>query len=45
MAMTIRQLHPLFCAEIGGVDTGRPMDDGTSMDSRRLRAVLCAGVP
>ena len=29
MAITIRQLHPLFGAEIGGVDTGRPMDDAT----------------
>ena len=29
MAITIRQLHPLFCAEIGGVDTGQPMDDAT----------------
>jgi alpha-ketoglutarate-dependent 2,4-dichlorophenoxyacetate dioxygenase len=30
MAFTIKQLHPLFCAEIGGVDTGQPMDDATS---------------
>ena len=29
MAITIRQLHPLFCAEISGVDTGQPMDDAT----------------
>lgn len=29
MAITIRKLHPLFCAEIGGVDTGQPMDDAT----------------
>jgi alpha-ketoglutarate-dependent 2,4-dichlorophenoxyacetate dioxygenase len=27
MAITIRQLHPFFCAEIRGVDTGAPMDD------------------
>ena len=27
MAITIKKLHPLFCAEIGGVDTGAPMDD------------------
>ena len=27
MAITITKLHPLFCAEIGGVDTGAPMDD------------------
>ncbi|HUA54632.1 MAG TPA: TauD/TfdA family dioxygenase [Candidatus Sulfotelmatobacter sp.] len=27
MALTITKLHPLFGAEIGGVDTGRPMDD------------------
>ena len=29
MAITIRQLHPLFCAEISGVDTGQPMDNAT----------------
>ena len=29
MPVTIRKLHPLFCAEIGGVDTGAPMDDAT----------------
>jgi alpha-ketoglutarate-dependent 2,4-dichlorophenoxyacetate dioxygenase len=29
MAITIKKLHPLFCAEIGGVDTGEPMDDAT----------------
>jgi alpha-ketoglutarate-dependent 2,4-dichlorophenoxyacetate dioxygenase len=29
MSLTITQLHPLFCAEIGGVDTGAPMDDAT----------------
>ena len=27
MTITIKKLHPLFCAEIGGVDTGAPMDD------------------
>jgi alpha-ketoglutarate-dependent 2,4-dichlorophenoxyacetate dioxygenase len=27
--VTIKKLHPLFCAEIGGVDTGKPMDDAT----------------
>jgi alpha-ketoglutarate-dependent 2,4-dichlorophenoxyacetate dioxygenase len=27
VAITINRLHPLFCAEIGGVDTGAPMDD------------------
>jgi len=27
VALTITKLHPLFGAEIGGVDTGRPMDD------------------
>src|SRR4029077_13321443 len=26
MAITIRQLHPLFCAEIGGVENRKPMD-------------------
>jgi alpha-ketoglutarate-dependent 2,4-dichlorophenoxyacetate dioxygenase len=29
MTITIKQLHPLFCAEIGGVDTGAPMNDAT----------------
>lgn len=29
MAITIQPLHPLFGAEIGGVDTGTAMDDGT----------------
>jgi alpha-ketoglutarate-dependent 2,4-dichlorophenoxyacetate dioxygenase len=29
MPITITQLHPLFCAEIAGVDTGAPMDDET----------------
>jgi alpha-ketoglutarate-dependent 2,4-dichlorophenoxyacetate dioxygenase len=34
MAITIKQLHPLFCAEIGGVDTGQPMDDPTVAEIR-----------
>ena len=34
MAIQIRPLHPLFCAEIGGVDTGQPMDDATFADIR-----------
>lgn len=34
MAITIRPLHPLFCAEIGGVDTGQPMDDATFAEIR-----------
>jgi alpha-ketoglutarate-dependent 2,4-dichlorophenoxyacetate dioxygenase len=29
MPITIKKLHPLFCAEIGGVDTGLPVDDAT----------------
>src|ERR1700742_2976233 len=29
MTITIRKLPPLFVAEIGGVDTGAPMDDAT----------------
>ena len=29
MAISIQPLHRLFCAEISGVDTGRPMDDAT----------------
>lgn len=34
MAITIRQLHPLFGAEIGAVDTGQPMDDATFAEIR-----------
>lgn len=34
MAITIRQLHPLFCAEIQGVDTGGAMDDATFTEIR-----------
>lgn len=34
MPITIRPLHPLFCAEIGGVDTGQPMDDATFAEIR-----------
>jgi alpha-ketoglutarate-dependent 2,4-dichlorophenoxyacetate dioxygenase len=34
MAITIRQLHPLFCAEIRGVDTGAPMDETTFAEIR-----------
>jgi alpha-ketoglutarate-dependent 2,4-dichlorophenoxyacetate dioxygenase len=37
MAITITKLHPLFCAEIGGVDTGEPMDDDAF---REIRAAL-----
>jgi alpha-ketoglutarate-dependent 2,4-dichlorophenoxyacetate dioxygenase len=29
MNITIKKLHPLFVAEIGGVDTGAPLDDST----------------
>ena len=29
MNLSVRQLHPLFAAEIGGVATGRPLDAGT----------------
>jgi len=32
--ITIRKLHRLFCAEIGGVDTGEPMDDATFAEIR-----------
>jgi alpha-ketoglutarate-dependent 2,4-dichlorophenoxyacetate dioxygenase len=39
MAITIRQLHPMFCAEIGGVDTGQPMDDASFAE---IRAALDA---
>ncbi len=34
MTITIRPLHPLFCAEIGGVDAGQPMDDATFAEIR-----------
>ena len=34
MAITIQQLHPLFCVEIGGVDTGQPIDGGTFAEIR-----------
>lgn len=34
MAITIRQRHPLFCAEIGGVDTGTSMDQATFAEIR-----------
>jgi len=34
MPITIRKLHPQFCAEIGGVDTGAPMDDATFAEIR-----------
>ena len=34
MPITIKKLHPLFCAEIGGVDTGVPMDDATFAEIR-----------
>jgi alpha-ketoglutarate-dependent 2,4-dichlorophenoxyacetate dioxygenase len=35
LAITIKQLHPLFCAEIGGVDTGAPMDNAIFGEIRR----------
>jgi len=34
VAVTIKKLHPLFVAEIGGVDTGEPMDDATFVEIR-----------
>lgn len=34
MTITINQLHPLFCAELGGVDTGAAMDDATFAEIR-----------
>ena len=37
MPITIKKLHPLFVAEIGGVDTGAPMDDATF---GKIRAAL-----
>src|SRR5262249_40577569 len=29
MELTIRQLHPLFAAELSGIDVGRPIDADT----------------
>jgi alpha-ketoglutarate-dependent 2,4-dichlorophenoxyacetate dioxygenase len=34
VSITINKLHPLFVAEIGGVDTGKPMDDATFAEIR-----------
>ncbi|HUB48957.1 MAG TPA: TauD/TfdA family dioxygenase [Acetobacteraceae bacterium] len=34
MTITIRRLHPLFCAEITGIDAGAPMDDVTFAEIR-----------
>ncbi|MGH7093812.1 MAG: TauD/TfdA dioxygenase family protein [Stellaceae bacterium] len=34
MPITIRKLHPLFCAEIGGVDTGAPIGEATFAEIR-----------
>ncbi len=34
MSITIKKLHPFFCAEIRGVDTGAPMDDATFVEIR-----------
>lgn len=34
MPITITRLHPLFCAEIAGVDTGAPLDDETFAEIR-----------
>jgi alpha-ketoglutarate-dependent 2,4-dichlorophenoxyacetate dioxygenase len=34
MPITIKQLHPLFCAEIGGVDTGLSIEAATFGDIR-----------
>jgi alpha-ketoglutarate-dependent 2,4-dichlorophenoxyacetate dioxygenase len=34
MSITIKKLHPLFVAEIGGVDTGQPLDDASFAEIR-----------
>ncbi|MGE0223918.1 MAG: TauD/TfdA dioxygenase family protein [Acetobacteraceae bacterium] len=34
MKITVRPLHPLFCAEIGGVDAGKSMEDATIAEIR-----------
>jgi alpha-ketoglutarate-dependent 2,4-dichlorophenoxyacetate dioxygenase len=34
MPISVTKLHPLFCAEIGGVDTGQPVDDSTFAEIR-----------
>jgi alpha-ketoglutarate-dependent 2,4-dichlorophenoxyacetate dioxygenase len=35
MPIATTKLHPLFAAEIGGVDTGKPIDDATFAQIRR----------
>jgi hypothetical protein len=37
VAITVRPLHPLFCAGIGGVDTGEPMNNRATLH----RATAC----
>jgi len=34
VSITIKKLHPLFVAEVGGVDTGDPMNDATFAEIR-----------
>ena len=34
MAITIRKLHPLFCAEIAGVDAAEPIDEASFAEIR-----------
>ena len=34
MALSIKPLHPLFCAEVAGADAGKPMDDATFAEIR-----------
>lgn len=34
MPLSIKPLHPLFCAEIGGVDCGKAMDEATFAEIR-----------
>jgi ribosomal protein S12 methylthiotransferase accessory factor YcaO len=29
MELSVRQLHPLFVGEVGGLDIGRPLDSAT----------------
>jgi hypothetical protein len=36
MDLAARPLHPLFVAEIGGVDAGHPLDAATVRDLRRV---------
>ena len=44
MPIATTKLHPLFSAEIGGVDTGQPIDDATFAQIRAALDEFGAGV-